>query len=95
MFWAVTIHKLHSSAHFTNMNFTDTKVVKWLDLFPTCERLKVMENGDPMPILDSPDGCATPYVYEEELAGWPESEGIFCDQEGPSLGLAPLRNRAD
>ena len=25
-------------------------------------------------VFNSPDGCATPYVYEEELAGWPESK---------------------
>jgi hypothetical protein len=46
-------------------------------------------------VFNSPDGCAAPYVYEEELAGWPESKVYWASKEGPSVGLAPLGSRSD
>ena len=46
-------------------------------------------------VFNSPDGTITPYVYEEELAGWPESKVYWASKEGASVGLAPLGSRSD
>jgi|1186.fasta_scaffold104732_1 hypothetical protein len=46
-------------------------------------------------VFNSPDGSTAPYVYEEELAGWPESKVYWESKEGPSIGLAPLGGCSD
>ncbi|HET7061317.1 MAG TPA: hypothetical protein VFI43_03970 [Nitrosospira sp.] len=43
-------------------------------------------------VFNSPDSKPMPYVYEEELAGWPETKVFWASKTGPSLGLAPLAN---
>lgn len=30
-----------------------------------------------------------PYLFEEQLTGWPESKVYWAKQSGPSLGVAP------
>ncbi|HVW64381.1 MAG TPA: hypothetical protein VHB01_05140 [Nitrosospira sp.] len=37
-----------------------------------------------------PDGPVQFYVYEEQLAGFPESKVFWAAHSGPSLGIAPL-----
>lgn len=46
-------------------------------------------------VFNSPDSSITPYIHEEELAGWPESKVYWASKEGPCVGLAPLGNRSD
>ena len=45
-------------------------------------------------IFNSPDSssscCLPPYIYEEQLVGWPESKVYWAAKVGPSAGLAPL-----
>ena len=37
-----------------------------------------------------PDGPVQFYVYEEQLAGFPESKVFWAAHTGPSLGIAPV-----
>ena len=41
-------------------------------------------------IYDSCGDSLEPYVYKQNLTGWPESRVFWAKETGPSLGVAPL-----
>ena len=41
-------------------------------------------------IYDSCGDSLEPYVYTQNLVGWPESRVFWAKETGPSLGVAPL-----
>ena len=41
-------------------------------------------------IYDSCGDSLEPYVYKQNLNGWPESRVFWAKETGPSLGVAPL-----
>ena len=41
-------------------------------------------------IYDSCGDSLDPYVYKQNLTGWPESRVFWAKETGPSLGVAPL-----
>ena len=41
-------------------------------------------------VFNSPEGSPEPYVHEETLVGWPESQVFWAKNTGPSVGIAPL-----
>jgi len=44
----------------------------------------------PDAIITHSDDSLDPYMYEENLVGWPEPKVYWANDRGPSVGLAPL-----
>lgn len=42
-------------------------------------------------IFESYHGEMKPYLFEEQLIGWPEPKVFWAKAGGPSVGIAPLR----
>jgi hypothetical protein len=45
-------------------------------------------------IYEASGDSLEPYVYKQNLVGWPEPRVFWAKETGPSLGIAPLATSA-
>jgi hypothetical protein len=46
----------------------------------------------PYAVYNSPFDSFFPYLHEQSLMGWPESQVFWAKETGPSVGMAPMVN---